>query len=146
MYICKELEIFFKAPEFIAWLSYSNLAGSVIFSICLARRLLTRDCISRHFLFLVTSWKKKTPCSCGTSLRNRWNITRPTVLYLCHSSMTTFHSRCRLTQSIRYIQPSSWRCAKLPSQPIISTLTIGTLASELPSISKYFFARSSSLE
>ena len=31
MYICKELQIFFKALELIAWLSHSNLAESVIF-------------------------------------------------------------------------------------------------------------------
>ena len=44
MYICKELQIFFKALELIAWLSHSNLAENGIFWVASTWTLLTRYC------------------------------------------------------------------------------------------------------
>jgi len=44
MYICKGLQIFFKALELIAWFLHSNLARNVIFWVASTRTLLTRDC------------------------------------------------------------------------------------------------------
>src|SRR6266699_2073446 len=44
MYICKELQIFFKALELIAWLSHSNLAENDIFWVASTWTLLTRHC------------------------------------------------------------------------------------------------------
>ena len=59
MYICKELQICFKALELISWLSHSNLAENVIFWVASTWTLLTRHCNKLSKIYAAPPWSAK---------------------------------------------------------------------------------------